>query len=497
MLVALVAAGLAVGVGVAPGSAATVQSADSPNFQLYDGPIAGSVDTGTLPATVRAEASPAVNATESGLLESAASVAVTRSSAGALRYEVSVSATQLSGTDRLWAVVVGAGTVVEAEGFERTAGDGPTRLRWTGDESARVVVEMPTSDRWRGGEAWTFGRVPFVELQRAVDGSIERSWPLADRSGRSGEAGVVGGRYALVGAGEVETRERPNGRLHLVVPAGVTLASGTDAVADSLAAASHQLDVDDSDAAVLAYAVPDSEDRYGESVPAHDEFWVRADRRLDSPENVWLHEYVHTRQSFALAPEMRWFREASAEYYAATLSHEQGLIGEREMRTHLRGEPSTATLTRPETWTGSQTPDDKGARALAALDRRIAEASYGYRSLEDVFARLNSHDGPVTYAVFAQAVAEVAGHPMDAWLDRHVAGSAPVGDPYGSDPLAAGDSLVETTGLRGTGGAFFVTAVGLSVVAAAPLYGILSRRQRDSGERRPPTGRAPRRKAGP
>lgn len=417
-------------------------------------------------------------------------VTVTRVGDG-VRYDLRFA--RPGGADRAWLVVRGSARVVEAPGFERVAESDLTRLRWTGGESAAVSVVVPAGvgdpDETATTEAWAFTRTPFVELQWVADGAVERVWPLAERRGNvPADAGAVGDRYALVGASDTVTRPTPAGRIDLVVPAGAMDDAEAERVADALARAARDLDVGDRGDAVLAFAAPDSVRWGGESVPAYDEFWANAGSGLDTPEAVWLHEYVHTRQSFRVAPDMRWVREAGAEYYAARLARQQGLVDREAVETHLDGAPSTATLTDPDSWASEAVPQRKGARAMAVLDRRIREQTYGHRSLADVFRRLNRHDGVVTYAVFEQTVAEVTGEPDDRWLDRHVNGSAPVADQYGPDarPLAA--SLLGHLGVdgadgvhaavRGEGAAFFVVATGFSLVVALPLYGVLRRQER-------------------
>ncbi|WP_436926457.1 hypothetical protein [Halosimplex amylolyticum] len=434
-------------------------------------------------------------------------VTVRRTAGGAVAYDVRV--TDRTDSDRLWIVLRGPATVLSAPGFDRTTDDGTTRLVWTGESSEEIALTVAVPDAATAGDEraatadWAFGPVPFVELQWAADGSVGRSWPLAERRAPdAGTAAVLGDRYAVVGESDTTRRTTPNGRIDLVVPSGVMSDARADRVADALVQAERNLDVGDRGDDVLAFAAPESVRWGGESVPVRDEFWVNAGSRLDDAEAVWLHEYVHTRQSFVLADDMAWFREASAEYYAASLAREQGLVDRAAMERHLDGDPSTATLTDPDSWAGETVPQRKGGRALAVLDRRIRERTYGHRSLDDVFRRLNRHDGVVTYAVFAQAVAEVTGEPHDDWLDRHVNGSAPVADQYGPDARPLGAALLGGFGLgdaptepgvgaggifatvRGAGVAFFSIATGFSVVAAVPLYGALRRLQRR--ERREP-----------
>ena len=441
-----------------------------------------------VPAAEGGAATGAVGTDERGVAGPGSGVDATVTRDGeTVRYELAFSPG--SDLDNVWVVVSGA-SIVESEGFERVGTGGRTQLRWTGNERARLVLAVRAP--WEGAadgpasgresvatEAWTFASVPFVEIQRVSDGEIERSWPLTERGGALADAdGVFGDRYALVGSADVVSRSVAGQRVDVVVPAGTTPGEDPAAVADALVEADWRLDVGARDGAVLAYAAPGVR-RGGESVPARDEFWVRADSRLDDPENVWLHEYVHTRQSFRLATEMRWFREASAEYYAARLSYEGGYVDRAAFREHLAGGPSRATLTDPDTWADRPVPHDKGGRVLAVLDGKIRTETDGHRSLQDVFRRLNRHDGAVTYADFVRAVNGVAGTPMDAWLDRHVDGAEPVADQYhdGQTPGRNFGGVTEPSPAR----TFLLVSAGLSFVAAAPLYRHLRRRERRPG----------------
>jgi predicted metalloprotease with PDZ domain len=204
---------------------------------------------------------------------------------------------------------------------------------------------------------------------------------------------------------------------------------------------------------------------------------VSASEPLDSPNSVWFHEYVHTRQAFEVTGEMRWFREASAEYYAARLAFEQDRIDRAAMETHLDGPGRRATLADPTTWRDERVPYTKGARVLALLDRTIRTSTDGERSLETVFRRLNAHEGPVSYADFERIVADVAGHSMDRWLDRYVRGPTPVASFYASEPARVGVIDVFAAGLDGGQPDVVVALVAtLSAVAASlVLYAYLRR----------------------
>ncbi|MFB6179296.1 MAG: hypothetical protein ABEI77_06185 [Halorientalis sp.] len=398
-----------------------------------------------------------------------------------MRYTVDIS-----GTDELANLQVFVGStarVVVADGFEQESVGSETKLDWSGTGRGRLVVETtsqasddPRSGEYFTGDGWQLASVPFVELRWRATGqsTTHTTRPLGDEAGLldDGQSGVYGDRYALVGETSQRTIRANGQRIRLVTPKGTGVGAGRHDVLQAIAAASRQLDVGDRDKHVLLFGLPDPVRRGGETFPTRDEGWVSADEPVDSANDVWLHEYVHTRQSFRLGKSMQWFREASAEYYAARLTFEQHRISRQEMKAHLDGKASSATLTDPSTWENERVPYRKGARVLALLDRNIRRSTDGRRSLEDVFRRMNSHNGRVTYPEFQRMVAQVAGHSMDGWLDRYVAGPHPVASFYA--PRSASAGLFGITGKvvqrGGVGLVFVVVASVFSVLASVPLY---------------------------
>jgi hypothetical protein len=125
-----------------------------------------------------------------------------------------------------------------------------------------------------------------------------------------------------------------------------------------------------------------------------DDAWVAADEHVRDVDNVWLHEYVHTRQGYATTESGRWVTEASAEYYAALLAFEQGLVSYSAFRSKLedgqRDRYADAVLAFPNTWT-SGANYRKGALAVGALDRRIRGATNRSATFQTVFRALNDH----------------------------------------------------------------------------------------------------------
>ncbi|AQL41372.1 hypothetical protein BV210_00975 [Halorientalis sp. IM1011] len=397
---------------------------------------------------------------------------------GALDYELAFD--DLSTYDRVSVVVGRDATVTATDGMSATVRDGRTWLRPEDGDEATVRVRTTVSATDRSGsdgeffaaEGWLLGRVPLVELRWAADdGRIDRRRLLGNVRGRSASV-TAGDRYALVGEHHQTTVTAAGGEIRIVRPVNTELGPDATDLTAALADAADRLDVGDRGDDVLLFALGSPVRRGGESFPVDDEGWINADTRLDDPNSVWLHEYVHTRQDFRLAADMRWFREASAEYYAARLAHEQGRIDRAAMEAHLDGEPKAAALTDPGSWDDPHVPYTKGARVLALVDRNIRLSTDGKRSLEDVFRRLNTHDGLVTYADFKDAVAAVTGHRMDGWLDRYVDGTTPVAGFYPGGPARTGllGGLWALLSDAGPAGVFLVLSVLLSGVGSVPLY---------------------------
>ncbi|WP_335998778.1 hypothetical protein [Halorientalis halophila] len=411
----------------------------------------------------------------------------------ALRYDLSI--TDLSALERVTLVVGRDATVIESEGLSVRKRGGRTWLRPAdGADSATLGIRTTVSgaDRPQGSgeffatDEWVLGPVPLVELRWGTAGERERTLPLGDDLLGSSET-TAGQRYALVGEQRTTTVSAADGQIRIVQPADTTTRAGSDELTAALAAAAERLDVGDRGDDVLLFALGSPARRGGESFPGRDEGWVHADAGLDDPNSVWFHEYVHTRQEFVLTDGMHWFREASAEYYAARLAYEQGRITESEMHTHLGGSAVHATLADPATWTDRSVPYTKGARVVWLLDEKIRLSTDGERSMVDVVRRLNEHDGPVSRGDFRDAVAAVAGHRMDGWIDRYVDNGVPVASFYPNEPARSGPFAAVLSLPVGARRAvsFLGVAVLLSGLVSVPLYRYLDRLEREDPPSRP------------
>ena len=332
------------------------------------------------------------------------------------------------------------GTVVASEGFvDGETKDGDSGYRWDRETESPSLTVVTSVDETSGGdtfegkefaatEAWTLAPTPTLTVAwlPSSDGEWRYRRPFAESYPHQvsfAEAGALGQSFLYVGQYEEYTRRSNGKRFRLVVAPNAEPATPPKKALDALAAANRNLPGESPDS-VLAFVLPDPIRRGGFSSALTDEFWVHEDAALSTPSNLWVHEYVHTRQSFSLGTRMRWFREASAGYFAARSSLRNDRIERATVVRAFTGKTfANATLSKPATWSSPEVPYYRGPLVLWALDRKIRDATGGERGLGDVFDRMNAHEGNVTYADFRHIVGDVAGQSMDGWLDRYVATS--------------------------------------------------------------------------
>lgn len=268
----------------------------------------------------------------------------------------------------------------------------------TGPWAMVAAPSMTTEWRYRGDE-------PSFESSVEVDGD-----------------GVAGERMAFLGPTTTHQRTAHGQTFTLVVPDEASLEAEPDAILDSLEAASLSLRVGERDPRVTVFAVPSGVDWAAQGLAGDADAWVRADRPLDDPNNVWLHEYVHTRSDFRTTQDARWLSEATAEYYASLLALEQGLIGFDEFETHLerggRSPYGSSVLAQPDTWTAGANYL-KGALVFGSLDYRLRSGTDSTYTGATLLARMNARDELVSHSFAVDVVAETGGQPSADFLDRY------------------------------------------------------------------------------
>lgn len=156
--------------------------------------------------------------------------------------------------------------------------------------------------------------------------------------------------------------------------------------------------------------------------------------------SVWIHEYVHTQQTFETTAEMAWFREASATYLSGLLLAEQYHgVTEADLRTWIaaRDDYPGTTLAEESTWAHTNADYYRGARLLYSVDAAIRDGSAGRYTLVDVFSALNQRGEPITVGRFVRTVESYSGQP-EPWLRPTITESDGILEPVPKNSLAIG-----------------------------------------------------------
>lgn len=346
------------------------------------------------------------------------------------RFDVEMSFTIPDSVVELTSGVPPDATVRTTDGF---SDDGTGNYSWDGrTESPSITFAVPANRtgayHYDGPSTglsfvdtgpWAMVSVPSAAVSWKYRGSPA---PTFVRTVTTDGAGVAGSRMAYLGPHESTTRTIDGQAVTLVVPEAATLEESREAILGSVANASASLQVGNRPSSVLLVAAPTSVDWGPYGLTEGSDAWVRADQRLDDPNNVWLHEYVHIRQDFRTTEDARWVMEATGEYYAASLALEQGHIGYEEFRDHLaQGATSRyddTVLSRPETWDplGNYV---KGSLVYGDLDRRMRAETDGQHPASHLFLRMNERDTLVDHAFLERTVAELASDEVARTFDTY------------------------------------------------------------------------------
>ncbi|MFW6458495.1 MAG: hypothetical protein ACOCY6_03670, partial [Halodesulfurarchaeum sp.] len=236
---------------------------------------------------------------------------------------------------------------------------------------------------------WAIASVP----QASVWWSSYRNSPRVTFNGQTAVSGdgVAGSRMVFLGEHSSLTRDVDGQPITMVVPDAASLEPTATAVLDSIEAASPYLP-EPSNSRNVVIAAPTNVDWGPYGLADRSDTWVRADEPLDTPRNVWLHEFVHLRQDFRAETDARWITEGMAEYYAAYLTLEQGRIDFTDFRDHLdrgtRSRYDDTVLSEPETW-NSLGNYVKGALVYGTIDRQIRVDTDGAYTARYLFERMN------------------------------------------------------------------------------------------------------------
>lgn len=328
--------------------------------------------------------------------------------------------------------------VTRTSGFSQS---GETTYEWDGQTAQPTVSyrvdpnrladqEGPLSEDgqylFADTEEWALVRIPHTEISGRYTGT---SPVTLQRETTINGPGAAGDRMAFLGPVDVQTRRAHGQRFRLVIPSAADLKASPAELFASLSDASDRLRVGDRDSEVTMIAAPTGAVDWtvlGLQVGGAD-FWVQDSEGLGKPTNVWLHEYVHTRQDYEAATGSRWFTEGSATYYAAVLSLQQDRVDfdafSRFLRQGERRPQSSSTLSKPDSWQNFA-EYRKGALVAGELDRQIRRTTDREASLNTVFRELNTDTEPIGATRFRSAVRSAAGRDTADTATRYTTTSA-------------------------------------------------------------------------
>lgn len=311
-------------------------------------------------------------------------------------------------------------TEVESAGFENVGnttwewerGDGRPTLSFTLEvnQSGRAAT-LPKSHDEPGYLFVDVGPWAVVDVPRMPTQWLRSGPPVTFKDDVTIDGvGATGGEMAYLGPFEEYSRTAHDQEFRLIVPEAAELGPGQSAILDALAHASDRLRVGERDAQVVIFAVPETLNWGARGLAGGSDAWVVADERLDQAFNPWIHEYIHTRQAFIPGVDTRWIVEATATYYAALFTLQQGHIDYQEFRELLEqgAEPPVdeSVLAFPGTWQGA-VPYLKGGLVWGRLDYELRQSTEGQSAAADLFERFNHYDGRITQTVLLDTTAEV------------------------------------------------------------------------------------------
>jgi len=338
------------------------------------------------------------------------------------------------GVTELTAFVPERATVVSTDGFTRQS---ETEYEWDRTtDSPTLTWRLPvnrTATTRRGATAgarssgyvfvdagsWALVETPELPISYAGFGSK----PSVTKAVVADGSGVAGDAMTYLGPYEERERRAAGQRIRLVVPEAAETSERPETVLDSIGAGAEALEIGQRDDEVVGFVAPTTVEWGAPGLQRGErDFWVRDDQRLDRAGNIWLHEYVHTRQAARTTNSSRWVVEGGAEYYAALLTLQQGRIDFETFSDHLavgtRDAYADAVLADRDSWTGTGANYWKGALVAGAIDRRIRLATDRERTLADAYRRLNDRQN-VSNREFLDAVGETAGSDARRFARRH------------------------------------------------------------------------------
>lgn len=360
--------------------------------------------------------------------------------------------------------------VVETNGF-----DDDQELAWDGTTATPTLtiehtLQNDTNDSIRYVKVPDIGG--FIQRDDPPDGHADAVY--SDRVGfwlNTSVQTCIEGDYVpalgelLRGSYTTYTETADEKQITLFVPDGANMSVSPDEVITALAATERTIQEDPHEDVYLF--VVESQVRAGGASGR------TARVAAGAPLEVYIHEFAHVNEEGVYSRDMAWFTEASAEYYGSTFEPANGRLRIRYAKMLKRTHPNHGwsqrahddeVLAEMGTW-DRWTDYEKGSRLLFALDAKLRASTDGEATIHDLMRGINTYakgpGGRVTYDVFKQIVAGLAGEETATWLDPYVLTAQAVPQPNSSAFGPTPDFTEETT--NSSGGASETFELGITM----------------------------------
>ena len=316
------------------------------------------------------------------------------------------------------------------DGFEITSQNGfnqdDNRINWdeatqtpsftyrtNTSQSGRHGLESTSDDKWAfiTGTHLTF---PFNYTYRGSEPKWQEEISL------NGE-GYAGPSIGFMG--KASTFDSDDNSIRLILPDAATEVDDPSRIVTTLNESRDVLRVGNEPQHLNVFVAPTPIRRGGLSpyarISGETDIWVNEEMSLLSSNNVWIHEFTHSRQQFDLDSDMQWFVEGSAEYYATLISLYQNHISFEQFHRTITIEQASGALSNQGAWTAN-TPYNQGGHFLAALDGRIRTDTNHSSSLVDIFAQMNLYNKSISSSEFQRMVVDETGNEsLSDWIHRY------------------------------------------------------------------------------
>jgi hypothetical protein len=283
-----------------------------------------------------------------------------------------------------------------------------------GSESKKFTIDDVAPELTDSVNGWAFvdkTAVPTA-LHRGVDTRTDSIVPVGD--------------WVLIGNTTSSTKQVGTATVTVVAPAGRGVDPTRKSYFISEFLSPYRLNPDRQTVTVVA--APDAFPHKGLTYPDGTSYVTIEGFWDGDVGSVWLHETIHTRQSFTLDPEMKWFREASAEYLTYRALQEQyEEVEDSDIRARLDAVPDyhDTRLSDPSTWEQNPVDYTRGVRLLYAVDAAVRTGSSGNHTLFDVFYSMNQRDGRISLREFRRIVEDHSGS-SERWIENAITEPGPV-----------------------------------------------------------------------